>query len=244
MLDGVTLIIPCRNEAMNLEYLLREIKNIPSGVEIVLIEGGSTDETWNICEKIKNHRPSNTKIIQQSLTGKMNAVIEGVKIAKFNHIAIWDADFTVRAEDQVRIVQKYMEQDGQVLVSGSRLNRAIEFGSMRIINFVGNVFFALVLTLIFRNIIKDSLCGSKVFPAELLLNPIDSKIQRMDPFGDHSLFLESRLRGMKIEFVKIKYRKRIYGKTNIHRFKDGMKLLKMLPVLYGSYSKFVKSQRA
>lgn len=244
MLDGVSLIIPCRNEALNLEYLLREIKDIPSGVEIVLIEGGSSDETWNICEKIKSQRPLNTKVIQQSLTGKMNAVIEGVKIAKFKHIAIWDADFTVRAEDQVKIVQRYMEQDGQVLISGSRLNRTLEFGSMRLINFAGNVFFAFVLTLILRNIIKDSLCGSKVFPADLLLNPIDSQIQRMDPFGDHSILLESRLRGMKIEFVKIKYRKRMHGTTNIHRFKDGMKLLRMLPVLYDSYSKRVKSQRA
>lgn len=237
MIDGVSLIIPCRNEELSLNYLYENLENIPEGVEIVLIEGGSSDGTWEICQKILEYRSKGTKILQQSQSGKMNAVVEGARVAKYPHIAIWDADFTVRTEDQIAIVKFYMDQDGQSLISGARLNRHLQRGSMQIMNFVGNWFFAIVLTITLRNRIKDSLCGSKVFPAELLLNPLDKKVHELDPFGDHSLLLEAKLRQMKIKFVDVKYRRRMYGETNIHRFKDGWKLIKLIPIMYMSLKK-------
>lgn len=234
MIEGVSLIIPCRNEELNLNYLYENLDIIPEGVEIVLIEGGSSDGTWEICQKIFENRSKGTKILQQTQSGKMNAVVEGARVAKYPHIAIWDADFTVRTEDQVEIVKLYMDEDGQSLISGARLNRHMQRGSMQTLNFIGNWVFAILLTISLQNRIKDSLCGSKVFPAELLLNPQDKKVHDLDPFGDHSLLLEARLRQMKIKFIDVKYRRRMFGETNIHRFKDGWKLIKLIPYIYFS----------
>jgi glycosyltransferase involved in cell wall biosynthesis len=229
---GISIIIPCRNEEKNLQYLIENINNISNKYEIVLIEGGSTDKTWELCKKIKIIKNQNIQIIKQSTKGKMNAVYEGAKMATFDHIAIWDSDFTVRISDQNRILEHYVLKEGRSFVSGSRLNSKLEFGSMRIINFFGNLFFAIGLSVSLRSSIRDSLCGSKVFPKELLLSPLALDVHMGDPFGDHSLLLEASLRQMPIEFVSIRYRKRMFGKTNIHRFSDGLKLLFLLPKIF------------
>jgi hypothetical protein len=49
-----------------------------------------------------------------------------------------------------------------------------------------------------------------------------------DPFGDFDLLLGAYKLNLKIQEVPIRYRERIYGTTNIHRFRHGWLLLKMV----------------
>jgi hypothetical protein len=48
-----------------------------------------------------------------------------------------------------------------------------------------------------------------------------------DPFGDFDLLFGAAKQNMKILEVPVRYRDRVYGSTNIHRFRHGWLLLRM-----------------
>jgi hypothetical protein len=49
-----------------------------------------------------------------------------------------------------------------------------------------------------------------------------------DPFGDFDLLFGAARLNLKILDVPIRYRERVYGETNIHRFRHGSLLLRMV----------------
>jgi hypothetical protein len=50
---------------------------------------------------------------------------------------------------------------------------------------------------------------------------------QLDPFGDFDLIFGARKLNLKIMEIPIRYRSRVYGETNISRFRDGALLLRM-----------------
>ena len=51
-----------------------------------------------------------------------------------------------------------------------------------------------------------------------------------DPFGDFDLIFGAARLGLKIGEIPVRYRERVYGETNISRWKHGWMLLKMSSV--------------
>jgi hypothetical protein len=49
-----------------------------------------------------------------------------------------------------------------------------------------------------------------------------------DPFGDYDLIFGAAKQNLKIIDLPIRYRERTYGTTNIHRWKHGWLLLRMV----------------
>ena len=56
-----------------------------------------------------------------------------------------------------------------------------------------------------------------------------------DPFGDFDLLFSAAALGIGIDEVDISYKARTYGDTNIHRFSDGLKLLRMTVAGYNKF---------
>lgn len=224
----VSLLIPCRNEEGNIRMLSHMLDEFPEDWDIVLIEGHSSDDTWAACEELAIARPHMVRALQQPGKGKMDAVLEGARNARADHVAIWDADLTVDTLEQRDLVAEYLQLGGSAIVTGNRLNRRMHREAMRPINRLGNKFFALAMSLALRTRVKDSLCGTKVFPKELLLEPKAQDVWATDPFGDFSLLVEARLRGMSIYCPDVEYFARRYGSTNIRRWRNGVTLLRVL----------------
>ena len=75
---------------------------------------------------------------------------------------------------------------------------------------------------------KDTLCGTKV-----LFRKDYFKIQaNRKYFGDFDLIFGAVKLNLKVVEIPIRYRDRIYGSTNISRFKHGWLLLKMTLFAY------------
>ncbi len=101
---------------------------------------------------------------------------------------------------------------------------------MQFLNKLGNIFFAKALTFTLNARITDALCGTKLVAVHDV-----SRIQRwrddfgdFDPFGDFELLFPAAILGLGIVNVPIRYRARTYGQTNIRRFRDGLRLLRMV----------------
>ena len=100
---------------------------------------------------------------------------------------------------------------------------------MRVLNFFGNKFFGLAFTAILGQSLKDTLCGTKVLWKKDYESIQENRsfFGNFDPFGDFDLLFGAAKLNLKIVEVPVRYKERVYGETNISRWKHGWLLLKM-----------------
>jgi len=227
---SVSVVIPARNEAGNIEEAVRRVSSLSPDLEIIFVEGHSTDNTWEEIQRaIKNFPHTAVKALKQTGTGKANAVREAFAIAKNEILMILDADLTVPPEELPKFYDVLVSGMGE-FVNGVRLVYPMEGKAMRFLNLCGNKAFSVAFTWVLDQPIKDTLCGTKVLWREDY-----DKIARnrpffgeFDPFGDYDLLFGASRMNLKIVDLPIRYRERVYGNTNIHRWRHGWLLLKMV----------------
>lgn len=168
------------------------------------------------------------KALQQTGRGKADAVRLGIAHASGDLIAILDADLTTPPESLADFYRVYCEGRGE-FINGDRLTLPMERGAMRPLNKLGNRFFARALSHVLETPLADCLCGTKLFARrdyERLVAWRQDFGDR-DPFGDFELLFPAAALGLGIVNLPVRYAARAYGKTNIHRFRDGARLLAM-----------------
>jgi hypothetical protein len=149
-------------------------------------------------------------------------------------LVIQDADLTAPPEDLPKFFAAICSGSAE-FANGSRLVYPMEKRAMRFLNLIGNKFFAIALSYVLGQSIKDSLCGTKM----LLRSDMDRISRRIkvlgefDPFGDFNLLFGAALLKLRIRDIPVRYKDRTYGETNISRFTHGWLLLKM--TLYGLF---------
>jgi len=225
----VSVICPCRNEAGNIPQIVDRLPSMGEHTELIFVEGHSKDDTLDACRRAASANPQkDITVLVQEGRGKGDAVRLGFSRAKGDILMILDADISVAPEDLVNFYNVLVSGKGE-FVNGCRLVYTMDPKAMRFLNLLGNRFFALLLSKLIGQPIKDSLCGTKVLwkakYEELARGR--SYFGDVDPFGDFDLLFGAAKLNLKIVEVSIRYRQRIYGSTNINRFSDGMLLLRM-----------------
>ncbi|MGZ7080937.1 MAG: glycosyltransferase family 2 protein, partial [Thermoanaerobaculia bacterium] len=228
---SVSVVVPARNERDNIRPLLDRLPPLPAGSEVIFVEGHSTDGTWDaIQESLKQPKPGLAmSAYQQTGVGKNDAVRLAMSKAKSDVLLILDADLSVPPEDLKLFLDAYRAGYAD-FINGTRLVYPMESAAMRFLNKLGNIFFAKALTFTLNARITDALCGTKLVAVHDV-----RRIERwradfgdFDPFGDFELLFPAAILGLGIVNVPIRYRARTYGQTNIRRFRDGLRLLRMV----------------
>jgi glycosyltransferase involved in cell wall biosynthesis len=227
---SVSVIIPARNEAGNIEALLRRTPVMGRQTELIFVEGHSHDKTYETIETLMARYPEkHPKLFCQTGKGKGDAVRLGFEQAKGEVLMILDADLTVAPEDLPRFYRALVSGRGE-FINGVRLVYPMENQAIRFVNMVGNKFFSLAFSWLLGQPVKDTLCGTKV----LYKKDYDtiaknrSYFGNFDPFGDFDLLFGAAKLNLKIIDLPIRYRQRRYGTTNIKRWRHGFILLKMV----------------
>ncbi|MCG8411126.1 MAG: glycosyltransferase [Bacteroidales bacterium] len=227
---STSIVIPARNESGNIENAIKRLPKFGKHVEIIYVEGNSTDDTWETIQRIqqKYKDTHDIKITQQDGKGKGDAVRKGYSIATGDILMILDADLTVPPEDIPKFYDAIASGKGE-FINGCRLVYPMEKDAMRFLNTIGNKFFSLLFSWLLEQPIKDTLCGTKVmFRTDYIRLQENRKFfGEFDPFGDFDLLFGAYKLNLKIIDLPIRYRERIYGDTNISRFKHGFILLRM-----------------
>ena len=219
------IIVPCRNEAGAIQNLLKSIlSNLKIGDEIIVVEGGSYDATWDIVSKFASKHHEVTAL-QQGGKGKFDAVLTGINSTKQEIVMIWDADGTVSFADNLKIYD--FERDYNYLITGDRLRGTREKGAMQFANLLGNWFFAIFWGVLLKRGPIDSLCGTKKFQRDLLAKSPAWLIDT-DPYGDFAMLGTALFEEFRVYSIPVDYSARKYGKTNIHRWSGGLTLLKLI----------------
>ena len=225
-----TIVIPARNERGNIETAIRRIPVFAESLEIIFVEGHSSDDTWSEIERVIRANPQlDIKALRQPGKGKADAVYTGFDAAKGDVVMILDADLTTPPEQLPKFWEAIASHKGE-FINGSRLIYPMEAEAMRFLNLIANKAFSLLFTWLLGQRFTDTLCGTKVLRRSdyLRLKIGRSYFGDFDPFGDFDLIFGASKLGLKIVEVPIRYASRSYGETQISRFSHGLLLLRML----------------
>jgi len=231
---SVSIIVPARNEAGTIPRIVKEIPQFGKTQEIVFVEGGSKDHTWEVIQsEIRKHRKI-TKTerrlvaIKQSQKGKCNAVREGLEKASGEILMLLDSDLSVNPKDLPKFYKVLADGKGE-FANGSRMIYPMEKEAMRTLNKIGNRVFSYLFTYILGQEFNDTLCGTKVFYNSdyQIITQNRKRFGDFDPFGDFELIFGAVNNNLKVVEIPVRYRERTYGSTNISRFRHGLLLLKM-----------------
>jgi len=225
-----SVVIPARNERGNIEGSVARTPQMGSRTELIFVEGNSSDGTAEEIERvIAAHPEREIRLVRQGDgVGKGDAVRKGFAAAMGNVLMILDADLTMPPEELPKFLRALASGRGE-FINGSRLVYPMEKQAMRFLNTLGNKFFSLAFTYLLDQRFKDTLCGTKVLYRKDYerIAAGRSYFGNFDPFGDFDLIFGAAKLDLKIVEVPIRYRERVYGSTQISRFRHGWLLLRM-----------------
>lgn len=122
----VSIIVPLINEDESLPELCNWIESVVTqnqlSYEVILVDDGSTDESWDFIEKKgrENHHFKGIKF--QRNYGKSAALNEGFKAAQGDVVITMDADMQ-DSPDEIPELRRMIVEDGYDMVSGWKKKR-------------------------------------------------------------------------------------------------------------------------
>ena len=226
---SVSVVVPAKDEAGMIARIVEEMPALGTRSELIFVEGHSTDGTREeILRQIELHPDREIVYINQEGHGKGDAVRRGFERARYDVLAILDADLTVRPRE-LPLFLDAIETGRAEFVNGSRLVYGLEPQAMLFLNLLGNKLFSVVFSSLLDQPIKDTLCGTKALERGRYeqIAAGRSYFGDFDPFGDFDLLLGAARLNLKIVDLPVRYQARTYGATKISRFRHGWLLLHM-----------------
>ncbi len=213
----VSVVIPARNEATNLEHVLL---HIPSTVhEVILVDGHSTDDTILVAKQLL---PS-VRIIPQTGRGKGNALRTGFSACTGDIIVTLDADGSADPCEIPLFVEALM--GGYDFAKGSRFIPQGGSDDITLLRNIGNLCLCTLVNTLFHTFYSDLCYGYNAFWKSCL----DEIGLDCDGFEiETQINLRMYKANLKIIEVPSFERRRIYGQSNLNTFRDGWRVLKTI----------------
>ena len=218
----VSVVIPCLNEAENIEqcvslaYAVLEEHRIAG--EVIVVDNGSEDGSGELA------RAAGATVIYEPRRGYGSAYLAGFNAARGNYVVMIDADLTYDFGDIPRFVDAL--EDGAELVMGDRMND-IQPGAMPWLNrYVGNPILSGFLNVLFKTNVRDVHCGMRAFRRDALPR-LDLHSTGME-FASEMVIRASKQRLVIREFP-IELRPR-GGRSKLSPLRDGWRHLRLILV--------------
>ena len=227
---SATVVVPCRNERGNIAAIVERLPRFCDGLEILFVEGGSSDGTWEEIGRVIDAYPDRRiRRFRQDGSGKGDAVRKGFAEAGGEVLIILDADLSVPPEAIPKFYAALATGKG-TFINGTRLVYPREEKAMRLLNRIGNRFFSMLFTYLLNQRFTDTLCGTKALTKNHYQRIATDRAYfgDFDPFGDFDLIFGAAKQNLKVVEIPIRYAARTYGETQISRFRDGLLLMRMV----------------
>ncbi len=115
-LPYVSILVPAYNEGKFIAKSLDKLLSIDypkSKYEILVIDDGSTDDTYQIAKKYESR---NVRVFRKKNTGKASSMNFGIKKARYEYVAVMDADSFLQ-KSALRYCMAYFEKDVAAVTS-------------------------------------------------------------------------------------------------------------------------------
>jgi glycosyltransferase involved in cell wall biosynthesis len=215
--QGLTtsLVIPVRNEARNIAWVLEQVTDDVD--EIIIVDGNSTDATIITAQSC---RPD-IRVVQQKGPGKGSALRTGFEAATGDVIVMMDADGSM-APQEIRHYLHFLA-NGFDFVKGSRF--ICGGGSLDITPFrsLGNKFLMAVFNRLYGADLTDLCYGFCAFHRRYL------EVLSLSATGfeiEAEMIVRAMQSGLRITEVPSLEMPRRYGKSNLRAIRDGVRVLR------------------
>ena len=122
----ISVVVPLYNEEESLPELVQWIDRVAGSnnlsYEIILVDDGSTDNSWSVVEKLKSQYSQIRGISFLRNYGKSAALYEGFKMAEGEVVFTMDADLQ-DSPDEIPEMRRMILEEGYDLVSGWKKRR-------------------------------------------------------------------------------------------------------------------------
>ncbi|GAA1856978.1 hypothetical protein GCM10009836_41500 [Pseudonocardia ailaonensis] len=231
---AVTVIVPTRNEARNIEVVLPQIAAVrPAVHEIIVVDGNSMDDTIGAARRTLPW----VRCITQTRKGKGNAMACGFAAATGDVVVMFDADGSADPREIPAFVSALVA--GADFAKGSRFAEGGGSDDITLLRKTGNAGLNVMANVMFGTSYTDLCYGYNAFWADLIPlldlpdpavpQPEDGTMVWGDGFEIETL-LNCRIAaaGLKITEVPSIEKERMFGDTNLRTFADGMRVLRTL----------------
>jgi glycosyltransferase involved in cell wall biosynthesis len=221
----VSVVIPARNEAKNIGYVLDRLP--PTVDEVILVDGFSDDDTIAVARAAYPE----IVVVRQTRRGKGNALAAGFAVATADYIVMIDADGSMDPEEIPAFLSAL--DRGAHYAKGSRFVSGGGSDDISRIRHVGNLFLNGVTNVLFRTKYSDLCYGYNAFRRECvatfaLPDAHDTSVDAYwgDGFETETL-INIRVAKAKliIEEVASFESLRLSGASNLRTFRDGTRVL-------------------
>ena len=218
----VSVVIPCLNEAENIEETVRlsQAALDDAGLvgEVVVADNGSDDGSAELATA------AGARVVHEPRRGYGSAYLAGFAAARGEYIVMLDADMTYPFDEIPRFVQEL--RDGGQLVMGDRMDN-IQPGAMHWVNrYIGNPILSGTLNLFFRTGIRDAHCGMRGLRRDILPT-LDLRTTGMEFASE--MVIRAAKEKLEIREFPIEYAPRM-GESKLSRVRDGWRHLRFLLV--------------
>ena len=212
MNPDLSIIIPCFNEATNITIVLQQLKKIVEQsiyfIEVIVIDGGSTDSTPQELEELFKILPDkNFKLILNKTRQGYGADINQALLVATGNILSWThADMQTDPQDIIKALELYnTNKNDNIIVKGKRKNRKLS-----------EAFFTFGMQIIVLLLLKKYLIDINAQPKLFSKNFYDQYIKNNAP-SDFSLDLyllyQARINHYQILETPVYFKKRLHGEA-------------------------------
>jgi len=167
MQPDISVVVPMKNEAPNAAELYQELAAALEACgrpfEIIMIDDGSTDETFNVLARLQEADARLTVIRFRRNYGQTAGFAAGFAHARGRYIVTMDGDLQNDPRDIAAMVAQLEAEDADI-VAGWRKNRKDKFISRRLPSMIANR----VISKATGVRLHDYGCSLKVFRAEVV----------------------------------------------------------------------------
>jgi len=216
----VSVIIPCLDEAENIEQCVRsawralELAEIAG--EVIVADNGSEDGSAALAQRAGAH------VVHEARRGYGSAYIAGFAAARGTYILMADADLTYDFNEIPAFLAEL--QDGADMVIGDRMEN-IRPGAMPWHHrYIGNPLLSRLLNVLFHTGVRDAHCGMRAFRRDRL-ELLQLRTTGME-FASEMVVRAAKER-LDIREIPIEYHPR-GGESKLSSFRDGWRHLRFL----------------
>ncbi|SQH77580.1 putative Glycosyltransferase [Shewanella benthica] len=218
----VAIVIPAFNEAQTIQSVITELQDTVSGIDIIVVDDGSSDDT------AANAGAMGITLVSQGTNrGYSEAINRGFSVAaasgQYEYVVTVDADGQHDPQSVFQVIQAAFDGDMDIVI-GQR-NKPARISEM---------VFALYFRLKFG--IKDPLCGLRLYRLSMFTQY--GKFETFDSIGSE-LMTWALVKGKRYSTVDVNIR----GRLDNPRFGSGIKVnLRILKSLWSTIS-FIRGSK-
>ena len=198
-----SLIIPCYNEAANLPLLLERCRALSAkpGVEIILVDNGSTDNSSDVLSNLLPKFSGCRSIRVEKNRGYGFGIISGLKAAESEILGWTHADMQTDPQDVLHGLELFDQKGLDIFVKGKRYGRPL-----------ADVVFTLGMSVFETLLLRKPLSDINAQPTMFSRHFFETWLTAPDDFAlDLYAYYQAQTQGLKVHRFPVRFGERAHG---------------------------------